>query len=201
MTRTIKILIAVGAGVVVVGLVGYFFVLPRFQPHVFHGQVIQSTQAAPSIELDSADGPVKLSDFEDEVVVLYFGYTFCPDVCPITLAKLDRSLEIIGEDAEDVNVIMVSVDPQRDTPEMLKEYVQHFNEDFIGVTGDPDTIDRIATMYGVYYEAEEGTEATGYLVNHTATVMVIDRDGYLKLVLPFEGTAEEVASDITYFLN
>ena len=201
MTRTVKILLAVGAGVVVLGLVGYFLVLPRFQPHVFHGQVIQSSQAAPSIELDSADGPVKLSDFDGEVVILYFGYTFCPDVCPITLAKLDRSLEIIGEGAEDVNVIMVSVDPQRDTPEMLKEYVEHFNEDFIGVTGDLDTIDRIATMYGVYYEAEEGTEATGYLVNHTATVMVIDRDGYLKLVLPFEGTAEEVAADIEYFLN
>ena len=201
MTRTVKILLAVGAGAVVLGLVGYFLVLPRFQPHVFHGQVIQSSQAAPSIELDSADGPVKLSDFDGEVVILYFGYTFCPDVCPITLAKLDRSLEIIGEGAEDVNVIMVSVDPQRDTPEMLKEYVEHFNEDFIGVTGDLDTIDRIATMYGVYYEAEEGTDATGYLVNHTATVMVIDRDGYLKLVLPFEGTAEEVAADIEYFLN
>jgi protein SCO1/2 len=201
MTRTTKIILSTVAGVVVLGLIAWFFVLPRFQPHVFHGRVIQSNQTAPSLELQSADGTVRLSDFEGEVVVLYFGYTFCPDVCPITLAKLDRAMEIIGDDAEDVNVIMVSVDPQRDTPEMLKEYVEHFNPDFIGVTGDPETIDRVATMYGVYYEAEEGTEATGYLVNHTATVMVIDRDGYLKLVLPFEGTAEEVASDIEYFLG
>ncbi|MEN8235717.1 MAG: SCO family protein [Actinomycetota bacterium] len=201
MTRTTKIILSALAGIVVIGLVGWFFVLPMFQPHVFHGQVIQSTQAAPSIELDSADGTIRLSDYEGKVVVLYFGYTFCPDVCPITLAKLDRALEVIGDDAEDVQVIMVSVDPQRDTPEMLKEYVEHFNPTFLGVTGDLETIDRVATMYGVYYEAEEGSEATGYLVNHTATVMVIDRDGYLKLVLPFEGTAEEVASDIAYFLR
>ncbi|MEN8235116.1 MAG: SCO family protein [Actinomycetota bacterium] len=201
MTRTTKFVLSALAGTVIVGLVAWFFVLPRFVPYVFHGQAIQSSQPAPSIELNSADGPIRLSDYEGDVVVLYFGYTFCPDVCPITLAKLDRALDIIGEGAEDVQVIMVSVDPERDTPEMLKEYVEHFNPTFLGVTGDTETIDRIATMYGVYYEAAEGSEATGYLVNHTATVMVIDRDGYLKLVLPFEGTAEEVAADINYFLR
>ncbi len=160
------------------------------------------TRAAPSVELDGPNGStVRLTDYEGKVVVLYFGYTFCPDVCPITLSKLDRAMDILGDKAEDVQVIMVSVDPERDTPEILEQYMAHFNPAFIGVTGDTNAIDRIATVYGVYYEAEEGSDATGYLVNHTATVMVVDKDGYLKLVLPFEGTAEEIAADLNFFLR
>jgi protein SCO1/2 len=202
MTRTLKIVLTGAVAVIVLGAVAWFFVLPMFQPHVFHGQVIQSNQAAPAVELDGPNGStVRLTDYEGKVVVLYFGYTFCPDVCPITLAKLDRAMDLLGDDAEDVQVIMVSVDPKRDTAEVLQEYMAHFNPDFIGLTGDPAAIDRVATTYGVYYEAAEGSEATGYLVNHTATLMIVDRDGYLKLVLPFEGTAEEVADDLGYFLR
>ncbi len=202
MSKKLTTILITVVGVVVLAAAAWFFVLPMFQPHVFHGQVIQSTQPAPSIELDGPDGStVRLSDYEGKVVVLYFGYTFCPDVCPTTLAKLNQALGMMGDKAKDVQVIMVSVDPKRDTPEVLKEYMAHFNPTFIGVTGDPDTIDRIATIYGVYYEVEEGSAATGYLVNHTATLMIVDRDGYLKLVLPFEGTAEEVADDLSYFVG
>ena len=202
MNRNLRIALISLAGVIVIGAAAWFFVLPMFQPHVFHGQVIQSNQAAPSIELDGPNGTkVRLSDFEGKVVVLYFGYTFCPDVCPTTLAKLNQAMGLLGDKAQDVQVIMISVDPKRDTPAVLQEYKAHFNPTFIGLTGDPDTIDRIATTYGVYYEAEEGSEATGYLVNHTATLMIVDRDGYLKLVLPFEGTAEEVADDLSYFVG
>jgi len=199
--RLTSILVSI-AGVLAVGAIVWFFVLPMFRPHVFHGQIIQSNQAAPSVELDGPDGStVRLSDYKGKVVVLYFGYTFCPDVCPTTLAKLNQALGIMGDKAEDVQVIMVSVDPKRDTPEVLKEYMAHFNPNFIGVTGDPETIDRVATMYGVYYEAKAGSVATGYLVDHTATLMIVDRDGYLKLVLPFKGTAEEVADDLLYFVG
>lgn len=202
MNRPVKIILGAVAGLVVLFAVAYFLVLPRFVPYVFHGSTIQSNQAAPSVELDGPNGStVRLTDYEGKVVVLYFGYTYCPDVCPITLSKLDRAMDILGDKAEDVQVIMVSVDPERDTPEVLEQYMAHFNPDFIGVTGDVNTVDRIATVYGVYYEAEEGSEATGYLVNHTATVMVVDKDGYLKLVLPFEGTAEEIAADLGYFLR
>ncbi len=202
MSQTLKITLAGLAGVAAVAAIVWFLVLPSLAPYDFHGQVIQSNQAAPSIELDGPSGStVRLSDYEGKVVVLYFGYTFCPDVCPITLSKLDRAMDIIGDKAEDVQVIMVSVDPERDTPQILEEYMAHFNPTFVGVTGDTNTIDRIATTYGVYYEAAEGSDATGYLVNHTATVMIVDRDGYLKLVLPFEGTAEEIAADLNHFLR
>ena len=199
--RTKRILVVVG--MILVGvLVAYNFILPRLQPHVFAGSVIQSNEKAPRVDLAASNGEtVRLSDFTGEVVVLYFGYTFCPDVCPTTLSKLADAMEMLGSKAEDVQVIMVSVDPERDTPKMLDEYVTHFHPDFMGITGEPAAVDRVATLYGVYYEKEEGSAATGYLVNHTATVMVIDRDGYLKLVLPFEGTAEQIAADIDYFLG
>lgn len=201
MTTTLKRVLLAG-GVALLGVVfAWYFVLPRLQPHVFSGSVIQSNEKAPRVDLAASNGEtVRLSDFDDEVIVLYFGYTFCPDVCPTTLTKLADAVAILGDKADDVQVIMVSLDPERDTPEMLAEYVEHFHPDFMGVTGDPAAVDRVATVYGVYYEKEEGTPATGYLINHTATVMVVDRDGYLKLVLPFEGTAEQIAADIDFFL-
>ncbi len=188
--------------VIIAGVaVAYLFVLPRLQPHIFSGSVIQSTQKAPRMELQAADGQVvRMTDFADQVVVVYFGYTFCPDVCPATLAKLADAVELLGDRGEDVQVIMVSVDPARDTPEMLAEYVTYFHPDFIGVTGDESTVNRVATLYGVYYEKKAGSAATEYIVDHTSTVMLVDREGYLKLVLPFEGTAEQIAADIDYFL-
>jgi protein SCO1/2 len=192
--------------ILVVAVVGvalaWFFILPRLQPHVFSGSVIQSTQRAPRLELQAAGGEtVRMTDFEDQVVVVYFGYTFCPDVCPATLSKLADALAILGDRAEGVQVMMVSVDPARDTPDMLGEYVQHFHQDFIGVTGDEETVNRVATLHGVYYERQDGSVSSGYIVDHTSTVMLVDREGYLKLVLPFEGTAEQIAADIDYFLG
>ncbi len=187
--------------VLAVGVYGARTVLARARPYVFHGSVIQSTEKAPQVSLQSGDGPVSLADFAGEVVVLYFGYTFCPDVCPTTLAKMARAMDLLGDRSDEVNVVMISVDPERDTPEIVSEYVRHFDPRFIGVTGPPEVIDRVATVYGVYYEKAEGSAATGYLVNHTATLMVIDREGYLKVVLPFEGTAEEIAADIEYLLE
>jgi protein SCO1/2 len=194
--------VAVGLAVALVGvLIAWFFILPRFRPHVFGGAVIQSTQKAPRLELMSADGPVRMTDFEGKVVVVYFGYTFCPDVCPATLSKLAKSLALLGDKADDVQVMMVSVDPARDTPEMLEDYVTHFHPSFIGVTGDEATVNRVATLYGVVYEQAEGSAGTGYTIDHTSTVILIDREGYLKLVLPFEGSAEQIAADIEYFVG
>ena len=194
------------ATVAVVALFGalfaWFVVLPRLQPHIFSGAVIQSTQKAPRLELDASNGnTIRMTDFEGKVVVVYFGYTFCPDVCPATLNKLADAVELLGDKAEDVQVMMVSVDPARDTPELLANYVKHFHPDFLGVTGDEATVNRVATLYGVFYEKSEGTDATGYTIDHTSTVILVDREGYLKLVLPFEGTAEQIAADIEYFLG
>ena len=191
----------------VIGLVVGFalialIALPRLRPYTFHGTVLQSPQPAPDFELAASHGQkVSLKDFEGKLVILYFGYTFCPDVCPATLSELRGALEILAKDAKDVQVIMVSVDPERDTPELLAEYMTHFHPSFLGVTGTSKEIAQVAALYGIFYEAHEGTAATGYLVDHTATVMVIDQDGYLKLVFPFGTPAEDIAEDLSHLLN
>ncbi len=200
---TVQRRITWGVLVALIGaLLAWFLILPRLSPHIFAGAVIQSTQKAPRMELQSSDGStIRMTDFEGKVVVVYFGYTFCPDVCPATLSKLADAVELLGDKAKDVQVMMVSVDPERDTPELLADYVTHFHPDFLGITSDEATVNRVATLYGVFYQKSEGTEATGYTIDHTSTVILVDREGYLKLVLPFEGTAEQIAADIDYFLG
>lgn len=176
--------------------------LSACKPYQFHGTVLQSPTEAHDFTLMSSNGQrVSLSDFRGKLVVLYFGYTFCPDVCPATLVEVAGAMDILGKDAKEVQTIMVSVDPERDTSEQLAEYVAHFDPNFLGVTGTPEEIAEIATLYGIYYEKHEGTAASGYLIDHTATVMVVDEDGYLKLLLPFGTTAQEIADDLAYLLK
>ena len=199
--RTAASISVVVVGALAIGLLVWFVVLPRLRPHVFNAQIIQGVPA-PSVELAGPGGePIALSDFEDQLVVVYFGYTFCPDVCPITLAKLARARAMLGEDGDDVQVVMITVDPERDTVEVLEDYASNFDDSFIGLTGNPADIDRIATTYGVYYQAQDSTSAAGYLVDHTSTVMVIDRNGELKLLVSFDATDLEIAEDLAYLLQ
>ena len=142
-----------------------------------------------------------MSDFRGKLVLIYFGYTFCPDICPATLGNVNQALKEIGAKAEDIQLIMISLDPQRDTPEKLEQYVTHFNPTFIGITGTQEQVDTVTSLYGIFYEKKEGSEATSYLIDHTATLMVIDREGYLKLVFPFGVTADEIADDLKYMLR
>jgi protein SCO1/2 len=108
---------------------------------------------------------------------------------------------MLGKQADNVQVLMVTVDPERDTQEILADYMSHFDSSFIGLTGKPEQIAEVATYYGVYYEKEKGNSALGYLVNHTATVMAIDKQGYLRIVFPFGTAAKDIASDLKYLLS
>ena len=151
--------------------------------------------------LQTADGPLDSKNLRGKVLLVYFGYSNCPDICPATLANVGQSLRELGAKADDVQLVMVSLDPERDTPEKLSEYVTHFHPSFIGVTGTQDELDKIASLYGIFYEKTEGSVNTGYLINHTATLLVIDREGYLKLVFPFGVTVPEITDDLKYMLR
>lgn len=176
--------------------------LPHLQPYTYHGTILQTPIPAYDFELQSNQGQtIQLSDFRGQLVVLYFGYTFCPDVCPATLFELAEALEILGPDASQVQVIMVSVDPDRDTPERLAEYVRYFDPSFLGATGSPQQIQEVASQFGIFYEAHEGSAASGYLVDHTASVLVIDKNGYLNLILPFGTEAADIAEDLEQLLK
>jgi protein SCO1/2 len=192
----IKVIVSVLAAIAGLAAGIYFF-----RPHTFHGTVIQSPEPSYDFTLTGANGDVSLSDFRGKVVLLYFGYTFCPDICPATLANVGVALDQIGGNAEDVQLIMISLDPGRDTPEKLAEYVAHFHPSFVGITGTQEEIDTVASLYGIFYQVNQGSAATDYLIDHTATLMVIDREGYLKLVFPFGVTADEIADDLKYMIR
>lgn len=168
----------------------------------FTGTLIQSPAPAQDFTLTAHTGePLSLSDFRGKVVMIYFGYTYCPDVCPATLIQLSRALALLGDDAEQVQVVMISVDPERDTLERLGEYVTYFDESFIGMTGTDAELTAVATPLGIFYEKHPGTVETGYLVDHTASVVAIDPDGYLKLVYPFNTDAADIAADLEQIIK
>lgn len=185
--------------VVILGLaVGYFF----FRPHAFHGTVIQSPDPSYDFTLTSSKGDVSLSNFHGKLVLIYFGYTFCPDICPATLANIAQAMRDMGPaKAEQIQTMMISLDPERDTPEKLADYVAHFDPTFIGITGKKEQIDEVTSLYGIFYQKHEEPGKSGYLIDHTATLLVVDRKGYLKLVFPFGVTAAEIADDLEYMLK
>ncbi len=164
----------------------------------FNGLLIQSPDPVPNFTLTGPDDqPVSLHDFRGQVTLLYFGYTYCPDVCPATMQTLARAREMLpARDREKMQVVMVSVDPERDTPETLANYLAYFDPTFIGLTGDQEALLSATTPLGIYFEKQEVGSALSYLVDHTATVAVVDQEGYLRLIYPFNTPAEAIAADV-----
>ena len=158
---------------------------------------------APEIELTRDTGNrLRLSEMRGNTVLLFFGYTSCPDVCPTTMAELKQALEKLGEeDAKQVQVLFVTVDPERDTPERVQEYVDHFNSNFIGLSGTESELADVWKNYGVFRETVEGTSAAGYLVNHTARITLIDKDGNLRLSYAFNTPVDSIVHDLKLILN
>jgi len=131
--------------------------------------------------LQSVKGPVSLHDFRGKVVLLYFGYTYCPDVCPTSLALIAQSLkQLPPKDAQQVQVIFVSVDPERDTLQKLQEYGNFFYPGTLGITGTPEEVAKVAKQYGVVYRKQAVTSAAGYVIDHSSYTYIIGRDGSLR---------------------
>ncbi len=142
--------------------------------------------------LQSDQGPVSLADFRGRVVMLYFGYTWCPDICPTNLSMFSRVLsELSADELAQVQPLFVSVDPRRDTPARLREYTTYFHEKLIGITGTPEAVARTAALYGVAYRAVNPDTEVNYAVDHSADTYLIDRQGKLVQRMP-HGTSAEV---------
>lgn len=170
--------------------------------HDFAGATLEPPLAVPDFTLDAAgEQTVSLSDFRGQFVYLYFGYTFCPDACPTTLYKLARLREDLGDDADKMQVVMVTVDPERDTPETLADYVTRFDPSFVGLSGTKEDIDAAGLPFGIYYERHEGTTETGYLVDHTTRTYLIDPEGNARVAYPHEATTESMLEDLRWLVH
>lgn len=158
---------------------------------------------APEIELTRENGSkFRLSEMRGNVVLLFFGYTACPDVCPTTMAELKTAVDELGEEkAKHVKVVFVTVDPQRDSPERLQEYLNHFHKDFIGLTGTEPELAKVWGAYGIFREITDAESAAGYGVDHTARVTLIDINGNLRTSFGLDTPVDDIVHDVNFLLK
>lgn len=194
-------MLAAVASILALVLIGVFLFW-----HPDRGQSTQPVSTLPpggDFTLTSADGKVALADFRGKVTLVYFGYTYCPDICPTSLAATAGGLQMLSaEERARVAMFFVSVDPKRDTPERLKEYANFFDPMIIGMTGTPSAIAEVAARYGVFYsEQAVETAGDGYVVDHSADTYLIGKDGQLLARIAHATPSDKVAALIRQYLN
>lgn len=159
-----------------------------------HGAVLDPPWPAAEIRLTDHNGrPFQLSALRGEVVLVFFGYTNCPEECPLTMAHLKQAYESLGDGSQDVRVAMISTDPARDTPQSLKEFAENFDPAFLGLSGSPDELATTWQNYGV--TVEDGGET------HSTFIYVIDRQGNIRETFLPESLPDEIASDVRLLLQ
>ncbi|MBA3904575.1 MAG: hypothetical protein C0522_13050 [Rhodocyclaceae bacterium] len=149
---------------------------------------------------DHTGKPRTMADFRGKAVVMFFGYTQCPDVCPTTMTGMVEAMKLLGEDAGKVQVLFVTVDPERDTPQLLAQYVPAFHPSFIGLYSDPQTIAKTAQAFRVFYQKQPGSTPSTYTVDHTAGSYVFDPQGRLRLYVKHGEKPELIAGDLKQLL-
>ena len=180
-------------------LVAGIFVWQLTSAHTFSGVVNSPAQPAPDLTLtDDRGNAFELSELRGRWVLLAYGYTHCPDVCPLTLGNLRSAKQLMGAASGKVAVVFVTVDPERDTVSALHDYLSHFGPDFVGLTGSPAEIAVAAKAYNVRYSKVETGSSSGYAMAHSAYVYLIDPQGQWRLTYAFGVKPEEFAADLNY---
>lgn len=190
----------------IVGLLGVVILLVGWQvfskPYTYQGSLIEPPIKAPEIALIDQDGkPFRLSDHLGKVVLVFYGYTNCPDVCPLTLSDFKLIKAELGEQADQVTFVFITVDPERDTQDRLKAYLSNFDSTFTGLTGNIEALENVWKAYGVYKAKQETGSAAGYLVDHTARTYAIDKEGNLRLTYPFEMERQALLDDVRQLIK
>ena len=166
----------------------------------FKSTDITGAEYGKSLELPDTSGRVRrLEDFRGKAVVLFFGFTHCPDVCPTTLADLATVMKTLGPDAERVQVLFITVDPERDTPGELAQYVRAFDPRFLALRGDLAATQRVAKDFKIYFEKRK--QGASYTVDHSAQSYVIDPQGRLRLLVRHDRIAQDLAPDLQAILR
>ena len=163
--------------------------------------VFDPPRPAPDFSLHGSHGEeFTLSEHRDKLIILGFGFSHCPDICPMTLAKLAQAYKDLGGLANDVQVVYVTVDPERDTVERLHNYMAHFNPNFIGLTGTEEQLASVRKAYGIIAAKEIHGDGS-YEVHHSSYLYLIDRKGFLRALVPFGKTAQDLVHDIKVLLR
>ncbi|MCW4152450.1 SCO family protein [Vreelandella janggokensis] len=152
--------------------------------------------------IDENGQAVEAEEYRGKVTLVYFGYTYCPDVCPITLARLAGTLNRLDDDVrDDIQVLFISVDPKRDTPEVVKRYTNAFGPEFIGITGDLAEIDALTNRMRVTYDYEEPNQRGDYIVTHTSAVFAFDREGEARFLIRDSHPITDAVADINQLVE
>lgn len=167
----------------------------------FVGSDITGTQLGRDLDMiDDSGKPRTIDDYKGKVAVVFFGFTQCPDVCPTAMAELAQTMELLGSDAAKVQVLMISVDPARDTPEILSAYVKAFNPAFVGLTGTEEQLGKTAKSFKAYYAKSSGGTAEQYSMDHASSFYILDKDGEARVLVSGNAAAKDIASDIKQLL-
>lgn len=196
-------LILTGGGIFL--LIGIAAVLTfiTMKPPAFRGTSYgEPFPPAAEIELTKADGEIfRLSEQRGKIVLLFFGYTSCPDVCPTTLAEMKQVMDALGEQAQQIQVVFVSVDPDRDTPDRAQEYAGHFHDSFLGLSGAKSELEPIWNGYSIFREEVQSDSALGVIVNHTARLFLVDPQGNMRLSYAYGTPVEDIVYDLELLLK
>lgn len=170
---------------------------PEFKTGVF-----DPPSEAPNFQLDSSDGSqISLHEYRGKVVALAFGFSHCPRICPVTLAHLTEVAQKLGDAAKDLQVVFITVDPERDSPARLREFLDYFNPAFRGATGKPEQLTALEKQYGVIAQRVASEDPKlGYEVHHSSSIYLIDRAGKLRVLVPFGRPTQDLLHDVQKLL-
>lgn len=172
------------------------------EPYQIHGSEIMPSIPAPAIQLARADGTAfDLTALTGKIVLIFFGYTSCPDVCPTTMTDMMRVKAELGSRGDSVDVLLITVDPQRDTPDRIQAYVNGFDETFIGLSGTEAQLEPVWKGYGVYREITGSHHDSSYSVDHSTRIYLIDEANHLRVTYPYGTPAQDLAEDIRFLLK
>jgi protein SCO1/2 len=172
------------------------------KPHTFRGSVIDPAVKAPNFNLESSQGgEYNLQNRTGKFVLIFFGYTFCPDVCPTTLFEMKEIKARLKDKAEKIDFVFITVDPERDTQDQLSRYLDSFDQSFYGLTGSVEQLEAVWKEYGVYREIQETDSPIGYLVDHTTRQYLVNAQGELEITYLYETPIDDIVADLNYLIK
>lgn len=174
---------------------------PKTDEVALYGTDITGADFASDFSLIDHHGDVRqLADYQGKVVALFFGFTHCPDICPTTMADLAAAMRLLGDESDEVQVLFVTVDPERDTPDVLAQFVPSFDPRFVGLTGTVEDIEKTAKTFKIYYAKQQESGQKGYSFDHSAGVYVYDKQGKIRVYMKYGQKPDELAHDLRSLL-